>query len=62
MISFPKPPRTPRYVPAIDGKADPTMGVFPRRSEAERVARDQLPPDEHHRAGAVRCLIWIERP
>lgn len=53
----PKLQKTPRWAPAIDGRPDVTLGVFYRSSEAVRVARDQLAPDEHHKAGAVR--VWV---
>lgn len=50
-----------RFVPAISGKPDPTLGVFKTAREAEVVAAAQLPPAQWEQAGAVPCRLALPR-
>lgn len=62
MISFPKPPKSPHYVPTFCGVAVPAHGAFKTKSAALARARAVAGQDSTLNPGAVRCLIWIERP
>lgn len=51
--------RRKRFVPAIDGKPDPSLGVFKTKREAEVVAAANVPPAKWGETGAVPCRLAL---